>query len=137
MSTSEKEQIFCAWRRKYVRLTPEERVRQTFLHGLVEQLHYPASLVAVETAITVAGTTKRCDAVVYNQALQPVCIIEFKAPSVPLTQAVFDQVAVYNHRLQVQHFMLSNSIQHVACRVDNDGYHLLDHIPTYQELCQN
>ena len=37
-----KEQIFCAWRHRWVRLTPEEWVRQQLLHRMVEQLGYPA-----------------------------------------------------------------------------------------------
>ena len=55
-----KEQVFCDWRKKWVRLTPEEQVRQQVLHYLVEQLGYPASLIGVEVAIEVgAGVTKR------------------------------------------------------------------------------
>lgn len=131
-----KDYIFCAWRRKFVRLTPEEWVRQQFLHALVEQLHYPATLIAVEAQIDVAGTDKRCDAVVYDHQLQPVCIIEFKAPTVALTQMVFDQVAVYNHRLGVQYFILSNGKQHIACTIDNNRYQMLETIPSYQTLCQ-
>ncbi|MBQ2170389.1 MAG: type I restriction enzyme HsdR N-terminal domain-containing protein, partial [Paludibacteraceae bacterium] len=61
-----KEQIFCEWRHRWVRLTPEEWVRQQLLHRLVEQLGFPASLIAVEQAITVGTTKKRCDAVVYD-----------------------------------------------------------------------
>ena len=58
-----KEQIFCDWRHRWVRLTPEEWVRQQLLHRMVEQLGYPASLIAVEVAITVGEVHKRCDAV--------------------------------------------------------------------------
>ena len=39
--------IFCPFRRKYVAATPEENVRQTFLHALVEQFGYPQSLIGV------------------------------------------------------------------------------------------
>ena len=59
-----KEQIFCEWRHRWVRLTPEEWVRQQLLHRMVE-MGYPASLIAVETAITLGQAKKRCDAVVY------------------------------------------------------------------------
>ena len=52
-----KEQIFCEWRHRWVRLTPEEWVRQQLLHRLVEQLDYPASLIAVEQAINVGDNT--------------------------------------------------------------------------------
>ena len=54
-----KEQIFCEWRHLWVRLTPEEWVRQQLLHFLVEQLDFPASLIAVEQAITVGAALGR------------------------------------------------------------------------------
>ena len=131
-----KDHIFCVWRRKYVRLTPEEWVRQHFLHALVEDFGYPQSLIAVEAAIRVGDVQKRCDAIVYDAALRPLCIVEFKAPSVPLTQHVYDQVAVYNRKLGVAFFLLSNGKEHHACRVSADGYEMLPALPLYNELCQ-
>ena len=46
-------QIFDFLRRRYVRLTPEEWVRQHFVHFMVEHLHYPASLLANEVSMQV------------------------------------------------------------------------------------
>ncbi len=132
-----KDYILCVWRNKYVRLTPEEWVRQHFLHALLEQFHYPKSLLAVEAAIEVGDVRKRCDAIAYSQQLRPLCILEFKAPDVPLTQKVYDQVAVYNRRLGVDYFILSNGKEHQACRVTPAGYDRLDGIPFYEELCLN
>lgn len=132
-----KDYIFCAWRRKYVRLTPEEWVRQHFLHALTEDLGYPAALLAVEAPIRVGDVQKRCDAIVYHSSLKPLCIIEFKAPTVTLTQKVFDQVAVYNRQLGVQFFILSNGKQHCACRVLPDSFEILPHLPHYNDLCPN
>lgn len=130
-----KENIFCDWRRKYVRLTPEEWVRQHFLHYLVEDMSYPKSLIAVEHSISVGMLSKRCDAVVLSDTLMPLCIIEFKAESVSLSQKVFDQVAVYNQQLNVAYFIVSNGSTTFACLTDSDGYTFLPHIPSYTELC--
>ena len=132
-----KEYIFCVWRRKYVRLTPEEWVRQHFLHALVEEFGYPQALIAVEASISVGEVKKRCDAIVYNATLKPLCIVEFKAPTVTLSQRVFDQVAVYNRQVGVQYFFLSNGREHQACRVLESSYERLANIPLYNELCQN
>ena len=132
-----KNYIFCVWRRKYVRLTPEEWVRQHFLHALVEDFGYPQSLIAVEASIRVGDVPKRCDAIVYDSTLSPLCIVEFKAPSVPLTQQVYDQVAVYNRKVGVAVFMLSNGKEHKACRVLPNGYQFLPALPLYEQLCQN
>ena len=134
MSTTNKQQILCAWRRKYVRLTPEEHVRQTILHALEDNFNYPHGLIAVEVPIEVAGLKKRCDAIVYNQQLQPLMLAEFKAESVPITQQVFDQAAIYNRRLNVPYLMLSNGKDTIIAEVKETTYQFLDHIPTFENL---
>lgn len=106
-----KEQIFCEWRKRWVRLTPEEWVRQQLLHRLVEQYGYPAARIAVETAIMVGEAKKRCDAVVYDHAMQPLVLIECKAETVPLTQKTLDQAITYNRKLHVPYLLLSNGVQ--------------------------
>lgn len=128
-----KDYIFCAWRRQFVRLTPEEWVRQNFLHALVDQLGYPAEQIAVE-ALLGGSRRSRTDAVVYNRMLQPICLIEFKAPTVSLTQKVFDQVASYNRILGVKYFIISNGQQHIACLVSDNAYEILPELPTYEQI---
>lgn len=129
-----KEQILCEWRHKFVRLTPEEWVRQQFLHILVEQMHYPAARIAVEHPIQVGNVRKRCDAVVMGDQLEPLCIIEFKAEDVPLSQRVFDQVAVYNRKLNVQWLIVSNGQQTYVAKVTDSGYEFPPEMPSYEEL---
>ena len=46
-----KQYVLCAWRRKYVRLTPEELVRQTTQQLLEEEYGFPHGLVGVEVTI--------------------------------------------------------------------------------------
>ena len=83
---NDREQVFCAWRRCFVRMTPEEWVRQQVLESLETRYHYPHSLIAVEVPIEVGKLQKRCDAIVYNRQMQPLMLLEFKAETVPLTQ---------------------------------------------------
>lgn len=129
-----KEHIFCDWRQKFVRLTPEEWVRQHLLHYLVEDMQYPKARIAVEHQIEVGQTAKRCDAVVIGNTLQPLCIIELKAEDVALTQKVFDQVSVYNRQLNVQYLIISNGNTTYVCQINENGYTFLKNIPTYNEL---
>ena len=116
--------------------TPEEQVRQAFLHALVEQYGYPQSLIGVEVPISVgAGVTKRCDAVVYSQALQPLMLMEFKAPDVPVTQTTLDQAAVYNTTVHAPWLILSNGKQTVVARIDTDRQiTFLNQIPEWNQL---
>ena len=134
MSATSKQQILCAWRRKYVRLTPEEHVRQTILHVLETQYEYPHGLIGVEVPIEVAGLKKRCDAIVYNQLMQPLMLIEFKAETVPLTQQVFDQAAIYNRTLDVPLLMLCNGRESIVAQIHPTQYQFIDHIPAYTSL---
>jgi hypothetical protein len=134
VSATNKQQILCAWRRRYVRLTPEEYVRQTILHALEDNFAYPHGLIAVEVPIDVAGLKKRCDAIIYSQQMQPLMLIEFKAESVALTQQVFDQAAIYNRHLHVPYLMLSNGKETIVAEVLETEYRFLDHIPSYNTL---
>ena len=129
-----KEYVLCAWRRRYVRLTPEEHIRQLVLGELEKKYGYPHGLIAVEVPITVAGRSKRCDAIVYDQAMKPLMLIEFKAPTVRISQDVFDQAAIYNRHLNVPILMLCNGEESVVAEVHATGYGFLDHIPSYKEI---
>ena len=129
-----KQYVLCAWRRRFVRLTPEELVRQTTLQLLVDEFGYPHNLIAVEVPIEVAGVQKRCDAIVYNRQMQPLMLIEFKAPSVHLTQEVFDQAAIYNHTLHVPLLMLCNGRESIVAQVQPNQYQFIGHIPAYETL---
>ena len=129
-----KQYVLCAWRRKYVRLTPEELVRQTTLQLLEDQYGFPHGLIGVEIPIEVVGLKKRCDAIVYNQLMQPLMLIEFKAETVPLTQQVFDQAAIYNRHLQVPYLMVSNGKDTIVAEVLATEYRFLTYVPNYQEL---
>jgi len=131
----DKEQIFCEWRHRWVRLTPEEWVRQQLLHYMVEQLDYPAPLIAVETAITVGEAKKRCDAVVYNRMMAPLMLIECKAESVPLTQKTLDQALTYNRRLNVPYLVLNNGPQTFFVTIEPNGTNIISQrLPRYADL---
>ena len=79
-------------RKKYVALTPEEWVRQHFIHFLLEHKGYPQGLLANEVQLTLNGTKKRCDSVLFGKDMKARLIVEYKAPSIEITQAVFDQI---------------------------------------------
>ena len=109
-------------------------MRQTTLQLLEDQYGFPHELIGVEVPIEVAGLKKRCDAIVYNQQMQPMMLLEFKAPSVPLTQEVFDQTAIYNRHLHVPYLMLCNGQRSIVAQVLEKQYQFLNHIPTFGTL---
>lgn len=127
--------VFDRFRKKYVRLTPEELVRQQLLNYLADHLGYPVSLVKVESSLKYNGMENRADAIVYKGAV-PAMVIECKATNVELTQSVFEQIARYNFSMRVACLLVTNGLKHYCCRMDYDGnsYRVLSHIPTYEEL---
>lgn len=131
-----KRNIFDLLRRKYVALTPEEWVRQHFINFLISCKGYPGSLLANEIAISLNGTSKRCDSILFDRQGQPQMIVEYKAPTVKITSKVFDQIARYNIVLKVKFLIVTNGIDHYCCKVDyqNNRCVFLQDIPDYEEL---
>lgn len=128
--------IYDDLRRKAVRLTPEEWVRQHFVHYLLGHLGYPPALMQNEVALRLGQTSKRCDTVLYDRQLRPQMIIEYKAPHIPITDRVLQQILRYNLVLRVPYLVLSNGLEHYAYRIDYEGmsYEALPAIPPYAEL---
>ena len=131
-----KPHVFDILRRKYVALTPEEWVRQQFVHFLIGQKGYPAECIGNEVSITLNGTKKRCDSVVYGGQAEPLMLIEYKAPTVDITQQVFEQIGRYNIRLRVKWLIVSNGLQHYCCRIDYEQgtYQFVEDIPTFEDI---
>jgi hypothetical protein len=131
-----KDYVFDPLRRRYVRLTPEEFVRQRFIEYLTVYLRYPRNRLANEVNIALDDTVKRCDTVLYDEQLQPLMIIEYKAPTVTIDQTVFDQIARYNMVLRVPWLVVSNGISHYCCRVDFDKctYSFMAGVPEADDL---
>ena len=131
-----KQLIFDFLRRKYVALTPEEWVRQHFVHYLIEHKGYPAGLIGNEVELNVGEKKLRCDTILYNKVAQPQMIIEYKAPQIKLQQKTFEQISAYTLLMKVDYLIVSNGMQHICCRMDyeNQKYCFLEDIPNYQEL---
>lgn len=131
-----KEMIFDPVRGKYVRLTPEEWVRQHFMHYLIHDRGAPRGLVAVEPVFPYEGMPRRADVIVHDRAGKPLLMVECKAPAVEIGQAVFDQVARYNTVVRAKYLVVTNGLVHYCWVTDRErGTHrFLDAIPPYEAL---
>ncbi|MDE7409180.1 MAG: type I restriction enzyme HsdR N-terminal domain-containing protein [Muribaculaceae bacterium] len=125
--------VFDPLRKKYVALTPEEYVRQHFTAWMTDALGYPASLMSNEVPIKLNDTSRRCDTVVFRPDGTPAVIVEYKAPTVAITQKVFDQIARYNMVLRSRILIVSNGLRHYCCEMDyeTDSYRFLQNIPVW------
>lgn len=123
-------------RKLWTAFTPEEQVRQAFVSYLINYKDYPASHIANEQAIELNGMSRRCDSVIYDKAGQPKVIVEYKRPTVTITQKVFDQISRYNLVLHVNYLIITNGLKHYCVRMDYETgkYTFLQEIPKYAEL---
>ncbi len=113
-----KEVIWDDVRRKWVRLTPEEWVRQNFIQYLIKKHNYPSALMAVEKEILLEDIKKRCDIVIY-QSQKPWMIVECKEMNVALDEIVLRQVLTYNMSLPVPYLAITNGVYaHIFKRED-------------------
>ncbi len=128
--------VFDTLRRRHVALTPEEWVRQHFVSYLQTCKGYPPEVMANEVSLSLNGTRKRCDTVIYGPHAEPRMIIEYKASDVEISQRTFDQISRYNIRLRVEWLVVSNGMQHFCCHIDyaSGQYRFLPDIPSYAEI---
>jgi len=128
--------VMDVYRKRFVKLTPEEEVRQRFARFLVEEKGFPASLMMTEYFLKLNKLFRRCDIMVHKPAGHPVVLVECKAPEVSLNQATFDQVARYNMAFKVGYLMVTNGLKHYCCTIDFETEKIvfLDHIPSYAEI---
>ncbi len=127
--------IFDIIRKKNVVLTPEEWVRQHFIHYLIEEKNYPKSLIAIEKQLKINNLIKRTDILIFNNLGLPSIIVECKAPHINISQDTFDQIAKYNLKLQADYLIVTNGLQHFYCMMDHDKmqYNFLKTIPEYSK----
>lgn len=129
-------EIYDEFRRKWVKLTPEEWVRQNFLHYLTEHLNYPVGKIAVEFSVRYSRMIRRPDAVIYGESIQPLVIVECKAPDVNISTDVFMQALMYNKPLKANYFFLTNGLEHFVAYINkkNGKIQYLEAIPMYQNI---
>ena len=123
-------------RDRWVALTPEEWVRQHFVEWLITDKGFPAALMGNEVSLTQNGIARRCDTVVGDRTGQPLVIVEYKAPTINITQKTFDQIVRYNMVLKAHYLIVSNGLNHYCCRIDyeKNSYRFLEEIPCYESL---
>ncbi len=123
-------------RRKFVRLTPEEGVRQRVLQYLTRIVGAPLGLTAVEKAFEFNGMVRRADVVVHDRVGKPLILAECKAPDVVLDQAVFDQAGRYNIVVGARYVLISNGRQHYCFTgvAAGDGVRFVTELPRFEEM---
>src|SRR5690606_26480015 len=125
--------IFDELRKKRLVLTPEEWVRQHWVQYLIHTKRYPKSLIKLEGGLTLNDMPRRSDLVVFDHTGDKVLLAEFKAPSVKITQATFEQIARYNLVHRIPLLLVSNGLQHYYCHIDfkRSSFEFLPDLPDF------
>lgn len=131
-------QILCSVRKRFVKLEPEEWVRQHWLDFLVHHKGYPGGSISVEHRLVLNGMNRRADVLCHSPEGQPLLLLECKAPDVKLTQGALDQVWEYRLALNPPPLVLvlSNGLHHqaFATQSPNGGPQVLHELPSFTEV---
>lgn len=135
-SDKDKPMIFDELRRKFVVMTPEEWVRQNFIKFMINEKNFPAGLISVEMKVDINGLNQRSDIVCFDKSGEPLLIVECKAPSVKITESVFNQAARYNMKLNTRFLIMTNGMNHYCCEIDYscNRVNFLRDIPDFGEI---
>ena len=116
---SAKDYLYCLIRKKYLVITPEEIVRQLFIHYLLD-LGYALGRIAIEKTIYYHSLSKRIDLMVLDKSGNPNLLIELKPPSVPINDKAIAQLYTYNSVVQSPFIVLSNGQETVVLAWDKE-----------------
>lgn len=121
-------------RRKSVRNTPEEAVRQWFISVLHEGMHVPEHMMGSEVAFKHGAKEYRADIVVYDRAAHPLMLVECKRPEVTLDQEVVDQAIRYCNELEVKYIVITNGTKTFIFERTRDGWQFMTKAPLWEEM---
>ena len=130
----ESEYIWDPLRRKSVKNTPEEAVRQWFISVLHEGVGVPEHMMGSEVSLIHAGKQYRADIVVFDRSAKPLMVVECKRPDVTLDQKVVDQAIRYNKELDAKYITITNGEKTFMFQRGEDGFEFMQKAPTWTEM---
>jgi len=128
-----KEEIWDELRKLWVRLTPEEWVRQNFIQYLLQIKNYPASYIAVEKRMKLGELNKRFDLMVFDKSARPWMLVECKAIKEKLDSRVLWQVLRYNMAIPVKFLVVTNGEECHAFIKGVTDFEGIATLPAYNE----
>ncbi len=129
-------------RKKLILITPEETVRQKMINFIMNSLKVPQKLISVEERLSHYGVNNkmRADIIIDSNDdlgnMYPLCIIECKAPEIPITDKTLDQVFKYCEHLKAPYAIVTNGYSTFEYKYNEDieEYIKLENIPTFEEM---
>lgn len=130
------EELFDPVRKKWVKKTPEEYIRQQVINALHQNYGYPYSRMSIEKQIQFFALKKRFDIVIYDKSIQPFILVECKSATKKIDAEVILQISRYNYILKVPYLLITNGKMSIVFkRYDDDKSWLrVEDIPHFQNL---
>ncbi len=131
-----KDFVYDPLRKKWLRLTPEEWVRQHYVSYLCRYRGYPEHAFANEVALPETLRRGRTDTVVFGTGGKPWALVEYKAAHLSLQKEMWSQLLAYNHVYKVDLLCLTNGMQQVVCLLGStpEDCDFIPEMPLYSEL---
>ena len=124
-------EIFDAIRKRWVKLLPEEWVRQNLVQWLILKKSVPAACIAIEKQVVVNGMSKRFDLVVFDARAIPWMLVEIKAPEVILEAPALMQALSYHSSLDATFMAITNGISCWVADMKKGSPEWLPQFPEY------
>lgn len=118
-------------RRKFVKLTPEEWVRQHFINYLVVILHYPKTKIRIEIGMRYSQRQKRADVIVFDSNGEPNIIVECKSFEIPINTSTLLQISSYQSVMKAKYLVLTNGIVHLYYRITSEKLIQIAELPAH------
>ena len=127
-------------REKLIYITPEETVRQQVISYIINTLKVPANMIRVEESLLHYGVNSRgrVDILLHkynkeNDELNPLCVIECKAPQNMLDTNVLKQMVEYCDALCCDYGMITNGYEMFCYHYNNEHeeYEQIKNLPQY------
>lgn len=120
-------------RKKYLKISPEEFVRQYCIQTLVQNYNFPIALIQTEQYLVINQKQKRTDIIAYKNE-KPVLVIECKAMNIKLSLKVFQQISTYQSQIDARFFMLTNGIEHIYFEKCAGLWTQIKDLPNYDDI---
>lgn len=131
-----RDQVYDPIRKKYVRATPEEFVRQQTIQFLIDYLGVPQDRIIVERTLSrlgVEGDRRRIDIGILDQEGEITAVVECKVSTVGDHEAACIQAQDYLQALHAKFFFVTDGMTFKGYRFKMMCFWQLEDIPHYEE----
>lgn len=131
-------------RKKLIYVTPEETVRQRMISFLLYEMKIDSRMITVEEHLSHYGidSKQRADIIIRavddKEFTYPLCVIECKAPDIPLTEEVANQMFDYCDAVEADYAFMTNGYNTLCYKYDSEvnKYIRISEIPSYQDMIE-